>query len=49
MTHYVCPSCGSVSEEAKACDTAGCNMIGNDMLSCSCEDGLHGEVMNQVS
>ena len=48
MTHYLCPACGSVSEVSQACATIGCSMIGTDMVSCSCDDGLHGEVMNKA-
>jgi hypothetical protein len=47
MTHYVCPACGNTSEQASACVTDGCNMVGRDMLECHCTDELHGEIMEK--
>jgi len=48
MRHYVCPSCGSMAENPSACGTNGCQMIGREMLECTCTDGEHGEVMTKV-
>jgi len=45
--HYVCPSCGGVSNHPKECDTQGCKLQGQPLVSCPCSDGRHEGVMGQ--
>ncbi|MBX4204570.1 MAG: hypothetical protein KW788_00070 [Candidatus Doudnabacteria bacterium] len=49
MPHYVCPSCGSMSEGPQACETGACPMIGREMLECNCTDEQHGEIMGKAA
>lgn len=41
MTHYVCPMCKGVADHPKVCETSGCAREGQDLVECTCEDGLH--------
>lgn len=45
--HYVCPVCGSVSAVPKACETGGCQLQGQPLKECTCEDGKHGMVASE--
>lgn len=47
MTHYVCPGCGQHSETPTECKNADCSMMGQALVGCNCEDGLHEPAMNQ--
>ena len=43
MLHYVClGSCGGESNQPKICEAEFCSKEGQDMASCECEDGSHG-------
>lgn len=39
--HYVCPVCGKVSPVPKSCDTGGCQLEGQQLKVCTCQDGKH--------
>lgn len=45
--HYVCPICGGISNAQKNCDTEGCELHGQPMRECSCDDGKHGIVASE--
>jgi len=42
-THFVCKSCGGLSNNPKNCETEGCEMKDQPLEECSCEDGKHGK------
>ena len=39
--HYTCNSCGGVSGVPKPCDTEGCDMAGEPLMECNCDDPMH--------
>lgn len=39
--HYVCPSCGGMSDTEKSCSTAGCALEGVTLKACACQDNKH--------
>ena len=43
--HYVCPSCGGVSETPKECSTDGCRLQGHELVECNCADGRHDGIL----
>lgn len=45
MQHYVCPSCGGVSQTPKECSTEGCSLKGHPLVACNCTDDRHEGVM----
>ena len=45
MRHYVCPSCGGVSNSPKNCDTNGCHLHGQPLVECNCADDRHKEIL----
>ena len=48
MPHYVCPSCGGVSDHPKNCETQGCPLNGHALVECNCTDDQHAEVKAQT-
>lgn len=41
MTHYVCDSCGGVSDISKSCSTEGCVRAGQPLRECTCDNPEH--------
>ncbi len=47
--HYVCPSCGGVSNTPKNCETEGCHLKAMPLQECSCTDSKHSMVLHENS
>lgn len=45
MSHHVCPGgCGGTSDAPAVCQAETCELNGQSMVECHCEDGQHAEV-----
>jgi len=45
--HYACAGgCGGRSNDPKACDTEGCELMGQMMKECDCQDNEHSQVLD---
>lgn len=48
MTHYICTGgCQGVAETPGVCGATTCPLHGQPLVACSCEDGMHAEVLDQ--
>ena len=45
--HYVCSECKTESSSMGTCDNEDCIQQGAARKECSCEDGLHKDVVNE--
>ena len=45
MIHFTCEACGGVAPMTGICKTEGCNMMGNDLKQCDCENPMHMDKM----
>ena len=47
MTHYVCTgNCGKEADKPAVCNSDDCSNEGQALVACTCEDGLHEEVLD---
>ncbi|MDQ3076749.1 MAG: hypothetical protein M3Q63_01705 [bacterium] len=47
--HYICSECGYFSQNQGSCQTDDCNMQGQALKECHCDDGKHLGVKSEWS
>ena len=49
MNHFVCTGdCGGESEKPGVCQATGCTKEDQPLEECTCEDGLHEDVVMDI-
>lgn len=49
MNHYVCTgNCGGEAEKPGVCQVEGCTKADQPLELCTCEDGIHEDVVRDV-